>query len=124
MSLLPCGDSRLTLAQRQGATAENSALQHLQAQGLQLLARNVRFRCGELDLVMRDRTCIVFIEVRFRRPSRFGSAALTVDARKQARIRRAASAWLGCQRDAARMPCRFDVVAIDGGHLDWITNAF
>lgn len=88
------------------------------------MARNVRFRVGEIDLVMRDREVMVFVEVRFRRPSRFGGPAATVDYRKQQRIRRAATLWLIQTALVDRAPCRFDVVAMTVDRLEWIVNAF
>lgn len=88
------------------------------------VARNVRFRLGELDLVMRDQSTIVFVEVRYRSRSRFGPAVLTVNARKQQRIRRAAGIWLERQRFSVLPACRFDVVALDDGVIQWIVDAF
>jgi putative endonuclease len=113
-----------TPAQLQGQRAEAQALAYLQAQGLILIARNVRYRCGELDLIMRDQHTLAFIEVRWRRPSRFVSAAASVDFRKQQRLIRAARCWLAANAGSRPPPCRFDVVACTPGHLDWIPNAF
>ena len=80
---------------------------------------------GELDLVMRDGACLVFVEVRLRADDAFGGAAASVTPSKQARLRRAALAFLS-QRFAARAwpAARFDVVAIEGGRLHWIRAAF
>ena len=106
-----------------GQLAENVALQYLLDQGLCLIARNARFRVGELDLIMQDQTTIVFVEVRWRRPSAFGSAAASVDWRKQQRMIRAAQLWLA--RYSRELPaCRFDVVACSPGRLDWFPGAF
>lgn len=99
-------------------------MRYLQARGMQLLARNVRFKCGELDLVMQDQNTIVFVEVRYRSRSRFGPAAATVDARKQARLRRAAGIWLGGRCWRLLPACRFDVLAMDAASIVWIANAF
>lgn len=103
---------------------ELRALEHLQEQGLVLLARNVRYRVGELDLVMRDGPIIIFVEVRFRARSAYGTAADSVSLTKQLRVRRAAALWLQAKRFAREPACRFDVVAIDGEVLRWIPNAF
>ncbi len=121
---MSCPHSRLTFAQRQGQIAEDQALTYLIQQGLSLIARNVRFRVGEIDLIMREGQVILFIEVRFRQPSHFGGAALTVTASKQRRIRRAAMLWLTQQSLVDRVPCRFDVMAMSPSHLDWIKDAF
>ena len=112
-------------AQRVGSLAESRALDYLRAQGLELLAANVRLRCGEIDLVMADRGQCVFVEVRQRASMRYGGAAASIDARKQARVRAAAQVWLQ-QRCAGRPwpALRFDVVAIEGSRLRWLPGAF
>ncbi|MDO4682169.1 MAG: YraN family protein [Lautropia sp.] len=108
-----------------GAVAEHRALDHLQQAGLCLIAANVAYKVGEIDLVMRDGNIWVFIEVRSRRSSAFGGAAASVDARKQLRIRRAAQCMLVERFGQRSWPvCRFDVVAIENGRLEWIKNAF
>ena len=81
-----------------GAAAEDAACAHLRTHGLQLLARNVRFRFGELDLVMRDGATVVFVEVRRRGRSDYGGAAASVDVRKMRKLALAAQAWLSGQR--------------------------
>jgi len=108
-----------------GRDAEQLARQHLQAQGLKLLQCNYHSRHGEIDLVMQDRDSVVFVEVRYRRQARFGSAAESVDRHKQSRLIACAQHYLLTHPRTARMPCRFDVVTVDGGAgLDWIRNAF
>lgn len=114
-----------TPRQLSGAAAEARAEAWLIARGLEALDRNVRYRAGELDLVMRDGETIVFVEVRQRASAGWGGAAASVDARKQSRLRRAAQLFLLARcGDRAWPACRFDVVAIDGGRIDWIRDAF
>ena len=110
-----------------GAWAEGLACQHLLDRGLRLAKRNYRCRHGEIDLVMRDAATIVFVEVRLRSRTDFGSGAESVDARKQARLLSSAEHYL--QRHATLLAdCRFDVVSIrraaNNYHLEWIRNAF
>lgn len=108
-----------------GAREEALALQFLESQGLSLVDRNVRARGGELDLVMRDRDALVIVEVRKRSHAGFGSAAESVDARKRARIVLAAQALLAQRPELARLPARFDVVALDADdRIEWIQAAF
>ena len=111
-----------------GDVAEDAACEHLLASGCQLLARNVRFRVGELDLVMLDGKTLVFVEVRMRRDDRFGGAMSSVDFSKRRKFARAAQAWLSTHTKMAQSPCRFDVVAVvpgtDGLHCDWLRGAF
>ncbi len=110
----------------QGATAEELALHYLETQGLTLVARNFRCRVGELDLIMRDGEQLVFVEVRSRRHSRYGTPAESVTWTKQQRLLRAAAFYL--QRRRLDLPCRFDVVAIlqaeDEPRIEWIRDAF
>ena len=106
-----------------GALAEDAAWNYLQRQGLQLVQRNYRVRGGEIDIIAHDaRGVLVFVEVRARASTTFGGAAASVDARKRARILLAARHYL--MRLPAEVACRFDVIAIEGGQLHWIRDAF
>lgn len=108
-----------------GAREETLALRYLEARGLSLIERNVRARGGELDLVMRDRDALVIVEVRKRSHTGFGSAAESVDARKRARIVLAAQTLLAQRPELARLPARFDVIALDAAdRIEWIQAAF
>jgi putative endonuclease len=112
-----------------GDVFESHALRYLSRHGLALVARNVRYRRGEIDLVMRaaDGT-IVFVEVRARHRADYGGALASVDARKQRRLIAAARVFLATQLMGRRMrtmpPCRFDIVAFERGRLTWIVDAF
>jgi putative endonuclease len=107
-----------------GDAYERQALVLLERQGLRLLERNLRFRCGEIDLLMRDPSgVLVFVEVRARSNLRYGGAAASVGARKRLRLRAAAMLVLARWRGPAP-PCRFDVVAFEGGRCVWLRNAF
>ena len=110
---------------QRGDAAEQLALQHLQAAGLQLLERNYRTPGrggGEIDLVMRtaDGT-LVFVEVRSRSRGDFGGAGASVGSAKQRRIVLAARHYL--QGLGAPPPCRFDVVLVEA-QLTWLQAAF
>jgi len=117
-----------TDTQASGAAAEDAACTLLQSRGLVLLARNVRFPFGELDLVMREDATIVFVEVRLRRNANFGGAAMSIDAGKRRRIALAAQAWLSANLAWRKSPCRFDVIAAttnaDALNCEWIPAAF
>ena len=109
-----------------GKDAETRAWHYLQARGLQLLQRNYRSKRGEIDLVMQDTDSLVFVEVRYRSQSQFGSALESVDRRKQARLIACARHYIQTYPEAASQPCRFDVVSINGspGEVEWVRNAF
>jgi putative endonuclease len=112
-----------------GDAGEALALAHLVRHGLTLVQRNYRVaagphaRGGEVDLILRERDgTLVFAEVRMRRSATHGGAAASVTATKQRRIVYAAQHFL---RQTTQMPpCRFDVVAIDGEHVEWLRGAF
>ena len=103
-----------------GARAETLAADYLVAQGLHVVARNFRTRRGEIDLVMRDRASLVFVEVRLRTRSAFGGAAASITAAKRARLVAAAHAYLATlEREP---PCRFDAILLDAlepGRVTW-----
>ncbi len=111
-----------------GAAWEQAACDYLREQGLRLLQENYRCRMGEIDLVMRDGSCLVFVEVRYRRHVNFGGGLGSVTVAKQRRMARVASHFLQRHARLADRPCRFDVVAVSGSlerpHIDWIAHAF
>ncbi len=102
--------------QRQGSHYERQACQYLQAKGLVLIAQNWHQpKVGELDLVMLEKgvawSTLVFIEVRQRRLSGFGDAALSVTTAKQNKIIKTAKYFLQQHPQYANYDCRFDVIA-------------
>jgi putative endonuclease len=107
-----------------GKIYENRALALLEHEGLELLGRNLSFRCGEIDLLMRDATgVLVFVEVRARADGRFGGAAASIGPVKRARLRCAARHVLA--RWHGPWPaCRFDVVVFEAQRCEWLTHVF
>lgn len=118
------------MAERQarGRHAEDAARAYLARAGLREIAANANCRGGELDLVMRDGDCIVFVEVRYRRSSAFGGGAASVDSGKRRKLVLAAQWFLAGHREYSRAPCRFDVVEASGNpdmpELRWLKDAF
>jgi putative endonuclease len=94
-----------------GRLGEAVAARFLERRGLQIVARNVRSRLGEIDLVARDGPTLVFVEVKARGPHAVDPPQAGVDARKQARLTRLALGYLARYRPAS-LRCRFDVVAV------------
>ncbi|EID14351.1 hypothetical protein MPHLEI_11454, partial [Mycolicibacterium phlei RIVM601174] len=88
---------------------EQLAVEHLQAQGLRVVARNWRCRYGELDIIAADdaRRAVVFVEVKTRTSDRFGGVEEAVTPQKVRRLRRLAGLWLASQ------DTRWDAVRID-----------
>jgi putative endonuclease len=109
----------------QGAEAEQQALNYLHRQGLKLVERNYRCKAGELDLIMQDREdTTVFVEVRYRQSNDFGTALESITPAKQRKLLAAARHYL--QNRGDDLPCRFDVVALNGSgntRMEWIKNA-
>ncbi len=106
-----------------GAAAEALAAEFLIARGLTLVARNYRCRSGEIDLIVRDREMLVFVEVRLRSSAAFGGAAASITLTKRQRIARAARHYLaGLGHEPA---CRFDAVlldALDLQRIEWLVD--
>jgi putative endonuclease len=102
--------------QRLGQQAEELVADRLAAAGWEIVERNARSRYGELDLVALDGDALVFVEVKAGRDgSPFGPERpiLSIDLRKQRRIRRLAVAWLAEHRDLPRYAdIRFDAVGV------------
>jgi putative endonuclease len=108
-----------------GAAAEDRALLFLQGQGLTLVARNWRCKAGELDLVLRDGATLVVAEVRGRGRTDYGTAAESIDWRKQRKLARATRVLLAARPELAEAPLRFDVVTLDAdGNIEWLREAF
>lgn len=112
-----------------GEDGESRALAYLLARGLTLVQRNYRVaagphsRGGEIDLIVRERDgTLVFVEVRTRKGTGFGGAAGSVSAAKQRSVIFAARCYL--RAFASPPACRFDVVAIEGAHIEWLRGAF
>ncbi|MGB8296289.1 MAG: YraN family protein [Polyangia bacterium] len=94
-----------------GARAEGLAAALLEASGYRIVERNWRRPEGELDLVAYDQGVLVFVEVRSRAGEERGHPLETVNARKRARVVRAARLYLECAQPAAT-EFRFDVVGV------------
>lgn len=115
-----------------GQKNERLAEQFLQQRGLKLKERNYHCRRGEIDLVMFDKEVLVFVEVRYRKQAKYGSAMESVDHRKQQKLIKAAQYYLMKNFPKHEPICRFDVVAIDGNQtpkssqnpIEWLPNAF
>ncbi|MBK8870244.1 MAG: YraN family protein [Elusimicrobia bacterium] len=113
----------ITLKQAEGREAEIEAQRYLEKKGYRLLDSNYRTPLGEVDLVMEKGTTVVFVEVRKRRSSGYGTAADSVTKKKQDRVGRAAMMYVKSKFLVGRN-LRFDVVTIQGTELAHIENAF
>lgn len=116
--------SKQNNTREQGLLFEQKARYFLEQQGLHFVAQNQSFRCGELDLVMKEGETFVFVEVRQRKHSHFGSAVESINYAKQQKWLKATNLWLA-QRNLSldTANCRFDVIAFEGNESPiWIKN--
>jgi putative endonuclease len=94
-----------------GEHGERLAERHLADQGLVVLSRNWRCAEGEIDLVLRDGSDVVFCEVKTRRSTLFGTPAEAIRPDKIRRLRRLANRWLA-EASVRPREVRFDVVEV------------
>lgn len=110
-----------------GKRFQDVAEAYLRKQGFHVVQRNFRCALGEIDLIVRDRRTLVFVEVKSRASARHGSAATAVTSQKQRQISRVAVYFLKMHR-ALATKARFDVIAVDdtdtSPRLRWIPGAF
>lgn len=107
-----------------GTKEEALAAAFLKKQGYQIVEQNFRCRLGEIDIIARDGSVLVFLEVKYRKNDRYGNPAEAVTFRKQQKICKVADYYRMIHRISERQPCRFDVVAIQGEAIRLIQNAF
>jgi len=104
----------MTLARQAfGKSGEDRAVVELERRGYAILARRYRTAHGEIDIIAKDGETTVFVEVKARATPEFGTAAEAVTPRKQRQMIRMAMEYLTFNR-LANIPCRFDVVTLDG----------
>lgn len=109
--------------QDKGQFAERKACRYLQQQGLTLVEKNYRCHSGEIDLIMRDKKQLVFVEVRYRANEHYGTAIDSVDRNKIKKLILAARHYLASRR--LDVSTRFDVVGFDTSlNPKWISDAF
>jgi putative endonuclease len=94
-----------------GKTGEDLACRELERRGYAIVARRYRRRGGELDIIARDGTTVVFVEVKARQDRAFGRAAEAVGFFKRRRMARLAMDYI-VRHHLTNCPCRFDVVSI------------
>ena len=117
----------LNRQQQFGRRSERLAVEYLKRTGYRILEVNFRARCGEIDIIAREKGTIVFVEVKARASNRFGSPKGAVTTAKQRKISMAALEYLK-QSGQTAARARFDVVAIDTAagnmEIELVKNAF
>jgi putative endonuclease len=114
---------RLSLGQK----GEELAVTRLKALNYKILERNFKCHLGEIDIIARDKSTLVFIEVKTRATRDFGGPAAAVHERKQRQLSKVALVYLS-QKKLFNIPARFDVVAVEllapSPRIEVIQNAF
>lgn len=108
---------------RTGTEYERAAGYYLEQLGYEILQYNYRCRSGEIDLIARDGEYLVFCEVKYRSDAGKGSPLEAVDGKKQKTLYTCALFYL-TERGIGNVPCRFDVIGIQGTKITHIRNAF
>ena len=93
-----------------GAWGEAQAAEYMRKKGYQLVASSYRSRFGEVDLIVKNKKTIVFVEVKLRKNASFAAAREYVDRKKQDKLRVTAAMYLS-QNECDLQP-RFDVIEI------------
>jgi putative endonuclease len=125
---------KLGTTKQKGDKGESFAEAYLLNQGLRTVAKNFRYKTGEIDLIMEDNQHLIFVEVRYRKNIHHGSGSETVDYKKQQKLIKTASYFLQKHGLTESRACRFDVVGISGSlsaqptvnatNIEWLKNAF
>jgi len=111
-----------------GKIGEQLATDYLKKNGFLIIERNYRQKCGEIDIIARDKKTLVFIEVKTRKSNKFGSPFEAVTTRKQQQIARTAQNYL-FRNKLFNKSARFDVIGITFSRsgkpsIELIQNAF
>jgi putative endonuclease len=114
----------LSSTQQIGSFSEQQACRFLEAKGLRLLTQNYRCMSGEIDLIMQHGNDVVFVEVRTRNHKGYGNPFESVNFAKQRKLHKTATHFLQKQNWIDKVDCRFDIIGISNGQIEWIQNAF
>ena len=120
----------MTNNKESGDFGETVARAFLEGKGYQIVAQNYRFMRREIDIIARNGEYIVFIEVKTRTNTKFGTPAQSVSPGKQRHIISTAKGWLLNNMDRINLQARFDVIEIyrdikkDKNYVRHIENAF
>ena len=109
---------------RQGNDFEKLAADFLKRNGYRIIKQNFYCKMGEVDIIAIKDSYLVFVEVKYRNTKAMGTAAEAVNFNKKRKICRCADVFLMLNPSYGNNNIRFDVIAIEEGHLEHYTNAF
>ncbi len=93
-----------------GKYGEWLAIRYLKKKGYEILKRNYKTPIGEIDIIAKDRTWVVFIEVKTRKSDRFGQPFESIDKRKREKLIKTGLLYLKRLKDTPAV--RFDIISI------------
>jgi len=115
----------LSLKANSGRQAEKIACHYLKKQGLELIEKNYHCQFGEIDLIMKHKSQLVFVEVRYRENTSHGSSIETVDHRKLSKIKKTSQHYL-MTNNLGYIACQIDVIGLHGNltkpSIEWVQN--
>lgn len=103
----------LNRRQRLGKSGEETVAEYLKKKGYTIVVINYRCKVGEIDIIAKDNSVLVFVEVKTRSNLNYGAPAEAVTPRKQRQICRAAQ-WYLTDKKLLDVPARFDVISVLG----------
>lgn len=109
---------------RLGAKVEQAVKEYLIGQGFEILEMNYRCQQGEIDIIAKEGSYIVFIEVKYRNTTKYGMPQEAVGTAKQKRICKAARYYLYSHNLGEMIPVRFDVAGVLENRITYLRNAF
>ncbi len=109
---------------KQGNDFEKLAADFLEKNGMQIIQMNFYCKMGEVDIIAKDGSYLVFVEVKYRKSASKGNAAAAVTFPKMRKISRVADYYMYSHKYGGNTSVRFDVIAIEEGHLTHYKNAF
>ena len=111
------------LSYKSGLCAEEAVARHYAQSGATVAEKRWRRGAGEIDLIVRDGTSVVFVEVK--KAATHAAAAARITTRQMARIHASASEFLGGEPAGQNTECRFDVALVDAmGRIEIVSNAY
>ena len=113
----------ITLKRQKGDKGEYAAAELLRQKGYKILARNYATKDGELDIIAAHKNTLVFVEVKTRASNAYGGGLAAVSAAKQAKITKAAIAYIRLHKPKFD-GIMFDIITLTDGRAEHIQNAF
>ncbi len=106
-----------------GNEGEQRAAFYLKTHLYKIIQMNYRCRLGEIDIIAKKGSCLVFVEVKYRKNANMGQPYEAVNYQKQQRIKKVA-AWYLMEKNLGDVECRFDVISILDSKITHFKNAF